>query len=368
MKGKKWVSGTVAVVLTGTLLAACGDKTEPGGGKSDNSTNINVSGMPIAKEKINLTGFAGKFFASADWSNLKLWQEYEKMTNVHIDWETVQVETLAEKRNIILASGDYPDLFYASAFPKSDLIKYGSEGIFIKLNDLIDKYAPNFKKLMEQNPAIAKGVTMPDGNIYGFPTIFDPEFKSVLTSTPWMKKEWLDKLGLQEPKTLDEFYTVLKAIKEKDPNGNGKADEIPYGAIGIGGMINFISGSFGLNNHGTGNAYVDLDPKTNNLRFVPTAPRYKEVLEYVSKLYKDGLLDKEIFSIKQPEFYARASTGVYGFTSSVNPVAIFNQEGYIGTPVLKGPYGDQMNTAVRPPLGNIGQLVITDKKKTRKRP
>ena len=47
---------------------------------------------------------------------------------------------------------------------------------------------------------------------------------------PMIRKDWLDALQLETPKTLDEFHNVLKAFKEKDPNGNGQADEIPYAA------------------------------------------------------------------------------------------------------------------------------------------
>ena len=65
-----------------------------------------------------------------------------------------------------------------------------------------------------------------------------------------MKSEWLTKLGLQEPQTLDEFYDMLKAFKEKDPNGNGQKDEYAWGGVGTAGIVNYLRGSFGLNYHG----------------------------------------------------------------------------------------------------------------------
>ncbi|WP_213585848.1 extracellular solute-binding protein [Paenibacillus sp. J2TS4] len=363
MRRRAWCSLALSVTLTGTLLSACGGGGGGGKAERDDSIldNLNETGMPIVNEPITMKAFAGKFFASADWNNLMLWQEYEKMTNLHMEWDTVQVETLTEKRNLLLAGGDYPELLYATAVSKPDLIRYGTEGVFLPLNDLIEEYAPNFKKLMDDYPIVKKGITMPDGNIYSFPTIRDPEFMAVRTRTPWMKKEWLDNLGLQEPTTLDEFYNVLKQIKEGDPNGNGQADEIPYGALGISQLLDFLKGSFGLNNHGTANVHIDEDPETKKLRFIPADPRYKEILEYTNKLYSEGLIDKEILSLKTAEFTARASEGVYGFVSNVNPESIFNQQGYIGMPVLEGPYGDRKNTAIGSPLGNLGQFIITDK-------
>ncbi|GIP40426.1 ABC transporter substrate-binding protein [Paenibacillus sp. J31TS4] len=354
----------VLLLASASVLSACsGD----GAGQTPTAKadeKINRTGMPIVKEPIKVKAFAGRFLAD-NWNNLMLWKEYEKMTNIQVDWETVQKDVLPEKRNLLLASGDYPDLLYGAAIPRSDILKYGQEGVFLPLNDLIDEYAPNFKKMMDQYPVIRKGITMADGNIYSFPTIYDPEFKSVLTSTMWMKKEWLDKLGLKEPTTTEEFYTVLKAIKEQDPNGNGKPDEIPLGSQGIKGVLNKLSGSFGLFNHGAANGFIDQDPASGKLRFVATDPQYKEMLVYLNRLYKEGLIDKEVFSIKTNEFIARASSGVYGFLNSNNPSAIYSQEGYIGMPVLKGPKGDQKNNLVNPPLGNIGMFLLT---KTNKNP
>ncbi|WP_274364364.1 extracellular solute-binding protein [Paenibacillus thermotolerans] len=378
MMSKKW--GTLMLILiiaAVSLLSACSgggsesgsDNGNGGGdggaaeasGAAEGSGNLNLSGFPIVNDKITVKAFAAKFFANADWNNIKIWQEYEKMTNVHIEWDTVQTSVLKEKRNLLLAGGDYPELFYASAFSKSDVFKYGRQGTFLKLNDLIDQYAPNFKALMEKYPIIKKGITSPDGNIYGFPTIYDPEFKSVFFSTPWVKQEWLDKLGIKEPTTLDDFAAMLKAFKEGDPNGNGRNDEIAWGGTGVAGLLGYLKGSYGLNNHGNANANIDTDPETGKIRFVPADPRYKEMLQFANKLYKDGLLEQDIFSVKSTEIDAKGTEGLLGVIDNVDPIAIYNQQGYVGLPVLKGPHGDQMYTYIGAPLGNIGMFVMTDK-------
>ncbi|MCV4232747.1 extracellular solute-binding protein [Virgibacillus sp. LDC1] len=367
MKLKQWGSLLLTCMLSVSLAVGCSSKGSGGTAESDSAgegkTAMNETGFPIVSDKMTVTGFAGKFFANADWNNIKLWQEYEKMTNIQVQWDTVHKDNLAEKRNLLLAGGDYPEMFYASAFPRADLLKYGKQGAFIPLNDLIDQYAPNFKALMEKYPVIEKGITMPDGNIYGLPTLYDPEFRSVLYGTPWVKSEWLTKLGLQEPQTLDEFYDMLKAFKEKDPNGNGQKDEYAWGGVGTAGIVNYLRGSFGLNYHGTSNINVDTDPASGKVRFIPTDPRYKELLQFVNKLYKDGLLEQDIMSVKSTEVDAKGVEGLLGVVDNVDPVAIYNQEGYVGLPVLKGPHGDQMFSATGSPLGNIGMFVLTDKAK-----
>jgi putative aldouronate transport system substrate-binding protein len=371
MKMQKWGSILLSCTLSLSLVTACsnGGNNNDIGGNSNIPVNkseeagVNPTGFPIVDDKVTVKAFAAKFFSNADWNTIKLWQEYEKTTNIHIEWDTIQKDGLKEKRNLLMAGGEYPDMFYASAFSRSDMFKYGKQGIFLPLNDLIDQYAPNFKAIMEKYPFIKKGITMPDGNIYGLPTLYDPEFRSVFFNTPWVKQEWLDKVGLQEPQNLDEFYNMLKAFKEKDPNGNGMPDEIAWGAAGTIGLLGYLKGSFGLNNHGNSNAYVDTDPQTGKLRFVATDPNYKELLQYVNKLYKDGLLEQDIVSVQSDEIDAKGTDGLLAIIDNVDPVAIYNQKGYVGLPVLKGPHGDQLYTYIGSPLGNIGMFVLTDKAK-----
>lgn len=365
MKSKKYLTSVITGALAvSILLSGCKDKEAATEASKENKDNLNKTNMPIVKEKIELDGFAARFLTPENWEELMLWKEYEKMTNIHVNWETVSTEAVAEKRNLMLASGDYPDLLFASAVPKSDLLKYGQQGVFLPLNDLIDKYAPNLKKIMDEYPIVKQGITMADGNIYGFPAFFDPNFKGLHIGTPWIQKDWLNKLGLEEPKTWDELYEVLKKFKEGDPNGNGQADEIPLGAsYSIDQIISFLKGSVGLNNHGASNGHIDLDPKGDKLRFQPTSKEYKQLLTYVNKLYTEGLIDKNVFTPDSSKFNAVAAKGVYGVLPEIDPKTLLNLDGYVGMPVIEGPNGDRLNTAVGSPLGSAGMFVITDKNK-----
>lgn len=348
----------IAVMLAFSLgLAACSSKTETVVDDKERLQNLNKEGFPIVKEKIEVDGFAAKFFASQDWNQLMLWEEYEKMTNIHVNWETVQTDVLEEKRNLMLAGGDYPDMLFATALPKSDMLKYGDQGVIIELNDYIDDYAPHLKRIMEEYPIVAKGLTMPNGKIYGFPAIFDPKFKGMHYGTPWINKNWLDELGLKEPETLDEFYSTLKAFKERDPN------VIPYGGVKMDGVIGFLKGAFELNNHGMANKHLDLDPESGKLRFVPTAKNYRKLLEYTNKLYTEGLIDPEIFTIEYHEFTSKGTEGRYGVVNGIDPETLMGLTGYVGTPVLKGISGKKMSTSIGSPLGHTGMFLITDKAK-----
>lgn len=366
---KRWIAVVLIFALSLAVLSACTGQDGSNapdasdGNESQNMENFNTEGFPIVNEKITLRMVAGKAPTTApDWNKVMLWEEYEKMTNIHVEWEMVPTDGLAEKRNIMLAGGDYPDAFFTAHIPTADLIKYGSQGIFIKLNDLIDQYAPNLKQILDTYPEVRRGLTMPDGNIYSFPMVRDPEFTSVLAGSKfWINQEWLNRLGLKEPETTEELYRVLKAFKEQDPNRNGQADEIPFSAVGINGLINYLKGSWGLGNRGLSHGNVDVDPETGELRFIQADERFRELLEYIKTLYDEGLIDPNIFTIQSNQFYATGSTGVYGSMITTSPYTLMNQTGYIGATAMTGPHGDRIWSAVGSSLAHPGAFVITDK-------
>ncbi|WP_028549651.1 extracellular solute-binding protein [Paenibacillus sp. UNC451MF] len=370
MKWTKLTALTVTSAMAVSLAAGCSSSKEAdskqAAGKETAVQNVNQTGMPIVKQPIELTFFTG--LADTNGSNSfedrLVWKEYAKMSNVKVNFQFVPFGSLTEKRNLALANGDYPDALYSARVPASDLMKYGSQGVFVKLNDYIDGYAPNLKKLMDKYPDLRKALTMPDGNIYSFPSFYNPEFLPMLIGTPlWVQKAWLDKLNMKEPQTTDELYAYLKAVKATDLNGNGQADEIPYSGTGIGPLIDQIKGAWGVGNRGLGHKFVDVDPKTNELRFFRLTQNYKEVLQYVNKLYAEGLIDKDIFTQNGNALYAKGAKNVLGSTINPNPKTQFNGDGFHGLGALKGPHGDQMYTHIKVPMVWPGAFVITDKNK-----
>src|SRR5690625_1204002 len=145
------------------------------------------------------------------------------MTNIIIECDTPSGEAYDEKFNLIMGSGDYPEAFFGGDISTGDQMEYGEEGIFIPLEDLIEEYAPNFTKLMDENPDLRKNITTPDGHIYAMPTVIDVP-RDLTGPKLWINKKWIDEAGLDMPETVDDLYTILKAFKERDP------DIIPVGS------------------------------------------------------------------------------------------------------------------------------------------
>lgn len=373
MKGKMWFRFMVLALVLALLGACNGSKSSSdpskgsGGSKESKSSanNVNKEGFPIVKEPIELSFFTGRFEQNLDqYEETLVFKTYAEKTGIKVNFEEVTFGTLTEKRNLALTSGDYPDAFYSSRIPASDLFKYGKQGIFIPLNDLIDEYAPNIKAVMEKHPDIKKGLTMPDGNIYSIPTYYSPEFLPMLIGKPiWLNKPWLEKLEMEEPKTTEEFYEFLKKVKETDLNGNGKNDEIPFAAEGMNELLDHMKGAWGFGTRGLANKYVDVDPKSGDLRFFRIDSKYKEMLQYVNKLWSEGLIDQEIYTTDATNYNAKGAEGRYGATISPNPETVMNQFDYVGMGTLKGPHGDQLFSHVKAPLVHVGAFAITDKNK-----
>lgn len=381
MNRSKWLSIALTAVLAGGLLTGC---SAGGGGNAPQQTpqnapvaepppqqeaseglasGINATGMPIVNEPISLTFFTGKSPTNGNnFEETMLWTEYAKMTNINVKFELVPFENLTEKKNLALVSGDYGDAFYTARLTSDDLYKYGSQGVLIKLNDLIEEYAPNFKKLLDAYPDVKKGLTMPDGNIYSIPCFYDPGFESLLIGAPiWVNQDWLAQLGMKEPSTTEEFYEYLKAVSQTDLNGNGQHDEIPYSGESFSALLNHLKGAWGLGTRGLGHPFVDIDPETNELRFIKTDLKYKEMLEYVHRLYNEELLDKELFTIKSSALFAKGQEGILGATIVGNPATLMNQKNYVGLGALQGPHGDQLYSHVKTPLVHVGAFAITNK-------
>jgi len=364
----------IALLLSATLVltafAGCSSKNKDVGSTEPKETTkisdkMNLTGMPIVKEPVTLKIMAVKNAAQGSFEKMLVWNEYEKLSGVHVEWVEVPGTSVVEKRNLAIASGDLPDVFFKCNFPSKDLQSYGEQGVFVKMNDLIDKYAPNAKKAIDEREDVKKGIKMVDGSIYSMPYIMNVLSPSI-TGKIFMNKKWLDTAGVKMPTTTEEFYNALMAIKKTDFNGNGKNDEIPLTSPAFNNVQSSLRGAWGLGNRGNANGFIDFDDKANKLRYWPSDVKYKEFLIYMNKLYKDGLLDQEIFMMDNTKIVAKAAQNLIGSFSAINNNAMGQkyQNDYKGLEVaLKGPSGDQLWSPINSKIWDIGAFTITNANK-----
>lgn len=214
----------------------------------------------------------------------------QDMAGVNIDWTVVcgSGEEINAQYLAMMASGKYPDIIqwqhnndYTGGVPQMY-----KDGIIIELNDVIDQYMPNYKKLLEENPQVAKTL-MDDEGRYLYFTVINPLNSNLekVAVTWWglmMRQDWLDNVGAEVPTTMDEWYEVLTLFKDGDPNGNGEADEIPFDAGSAG--INLFMPAFDIQNG------VYVNPETGKVGYGQYTENYKAYLETMAKWYAEGLI------------------------------------------------------------------------------
>lgn len=357
---------TMAIMMGTVLLNGCTKDKDPGSDRTElnGPAYMNMEGFPIVKEPITLKAMVSKAAAQGDYSGILMWNEYEKMTGIKIEWEQVPASSITEKRNLALASGEYPDMFFRASIPSKEIVKYGEQGIFIRLNDLIDKYGPNFKDAMAAMPDVRRSVPEYNGAIYALPGMSAIDAVEINPKL-FLNKKWMEKLQLKMPATTEDLYTVLKAFKEMDPNGNGKADEIPWSAPGLVYITDSLKGAWGLMNKGKFHPNVDVD-SNGKLRYIPTSDRFKALLVFMNKLYREGLIDKEIFTSNASQLIAKGEQGRVGAFAYINNITIGTtyQDDYAGLEAaLIGPYGDQLWSNKRGHIGTKGAFTITNRNK-----
>lgn len=197
-----------------------------------------------------------------------------------IDLEVRMVpEGDATKVNIAMASGDLPDIV-TGTFGSTATNQWMRDGLLMPLNEYFD-----------QTPSLREALTgkfswtqHEDGNFYGYPFITAYESTN---ATVAFRQDWLDKLNLEVPKTLDDFYMVLKAFKEQDPDGNGQDDTYGITSLRPVGEFNFIFYAYGRE-------FADYQLNDQG-QVIPhfEHPSFKPGMVYLEKLFSEGLIDPE---------------------------------------------------------------------------
>ena len=205
-------------------LIACGGQSDDDTDVESNNSNvskdkkddadINAEGLPIVDEPITLTMMAPDV-GHHEWEDMDFFNEMEERTNIKLEFQTVPSDSLDTKKNLVFASGDLPDIFFACQLTKQEEVNYGAQGLLTPLEDLIDEYAVNIKAVFEEDENIRRGVTTLDGHIYSIPyvSMYGREWYS---SPMWYNGYWLEELGVSElPSTIDELYDLLVRFKMK---------------------------------------------------------------------------------------------------------------------------------------------------------
>lgn len=369
MKGRKRYLLVLVIVLA--LVGCSGNKAQqeasqsPGPSSANNSQEATESG----KIKFPLQESATlKFMAvgtpEINQNELQRVKEWSEMTNVKVDFDTITATgpALDEKKNLMFVSNDYPESFYGGFLNDTDVMRIMYTGILKPLDPYITKeLMPNLTALLDKHPSIRGVITAPDGHIYTLPR-YEGRESNFLENAMYINKKWLDALGLPIPTTTTEFLEVLKAFKEKDPNGNGKRDEIPYTFVDNDAFAHMeaLFGIWGLPiKHGLFDSFVVV--RDGKVEFGPIQPEYKEGIKFYANMHKAGALDVESFTQKLDQFTAkiqRGEVGAYLYKGNIG-----SPDDYVAIPPLKAEGYEPVWFYHPGSIGTRNLFAMTDKNK-----
>ena len=346
---RKTMKKIMACSLVGMMaisMIGCGGRET---GKSANISGLDENGkvreisFPL-KEQQELSFITWASSDSTQNPNERvIFQRLQEETNVKIDWTCYVQDQFADKKNLALAKkGSLPDGLFNADMSDYDLLRYAKQGVIIPLEQLIDNYMPNLKKILDENPQYRTLITAEDGHIYGFPWIEQlgsgKEAIQSVGSMPFINKKWLDELGLEIPKTTEELKETLIAFKDNDMAGDGQTIPMSF-------MLNDGNEDIGTILGAFGEGYGDIPEHlavSNDKKVVYTATQegYKEALKWMNELSKEGLIDPEVYTQDWSTYVSKGKAGRYGLCFTWDCANIVpNMEDYVPLPALTGPEG-----------------------------
>lgn len=276
----------LVVILGAAGLTACAANKEPAREASPAASG--VSAEPSATQAVEERGkfrmFASDFntqYPAVSSMQIPAIKHMGDQTNTDIDLVFIPHGQYLDQLRIKFASGDIPDVYQAFGIADAEAIQ---NGLALELDDLLDQYGPNLKKNVPQSAWDA--VTI-NGKIMAIPT---PALRNAPAERVlFVRKDWMEKLNLEIPKTSDELLAVLRAFKEGDPNGNGTPDEIPFTSREKFTWMENITGMWGVN-LSSFSVYND--------EVIPSFihPNTKKALEFLRTLYEEKLIDSEFMT------------------------------------------------------------------------
>lgn len=285
-KATKWGVPVLAVCLTAAIaLSGCAKKEESPGASPSPTNGKQEDKYDKLPKDVSISMFdRGQVSSDEGTYEENRWVKWiREQSGINVKIVPVPRNQAQDKLNVLIASAQAPDLIWE--FDRNYIGNLVTQGVIQPIDEYIDKYSTVYKKYLQENPDL-KPYTTFDGKTYAVTT--KRTISTVANHGMWIRQDWLDKLGLKAPTTMEEFIAVAQAFKDKDPDGNGKADTVP--------IIGYTTGDIYNAMHGT--TWVDWFLESGKMKYGPTLDRYGDALATEKKIYDLGLADKEYFTDK----------------------------------------------------------------------
>lgn len=323
----------VLCALMLSIGSVIGCSKQDAGSASPQKTDDKTAASNGMGEKLTITWMARSFQGGGWPDDNPMIKELNKKFNVDIKMQWVPASNYKEKLNVLAASNDFPDVFFVL---NPEFNKWKKQGIFMDVQPVLSEY-PNLAKIPKE-PLYSLN---PKGKLLGFP-YYVTETRDTLS----VREDWLKKLNLSAPKTIDEFYEVAKAFATKDPDGNGQQDTTGFSFYydQTNNTIQdaqFIMASFGLYNQ-----WKDINGKL--VPYQTQVEEWKNFLTFMNKAFTEGVLDKDFAVNKIRSTVEKFEANKVGF-AYLNPNDWNNHKA-----AIKKLVPDAVPTALEPPKGPTG--------------
>lgn len=310
MNRKKIKAIIIALCLLMTASATACNKTKQEPSTPPAATTTQGSGTQQASTtkpapkldqlEITKTLFIGD---ASDYPELKeeFAKEYEKKFGIKLKVNAIPRNTYLEKVNLMLTSGELKGIL--SLFGPSDVLKAIQDGTI----EPLDEYLKD-NKVWQSLPEEMRNLFKYDGKTYAIPQGYNGQ-----VFTRWVRKDWLDNLGMKAPQTVDDLFNMAKAFTEQDPDKNGKNDTGGLTAAGTWNLQDIFQ-AFDARLDNTGSYGLVWDPKDDAFVDSMLKPGMVDAMKYLNNMYKSGYLDKEVFTNKGSNMRENIYSGKFGST------------------------------------------------------
>lgn len=223
-----------------------------------------------------------------DWAASKFFERMEARTGISFSMTqyTDSDQWTRVKEEMLRGEVALPDILFKAELTTQETLDWYEAGKLIDLRPYLETSAPNLWALLQAHPDWLQAITLPDGAIVALPAINDLQNNNAM----WINRQWLDDLGLSVPTTAEELYDVLKAFRDRDPNHNGRADEVPLTFLSMW-DLKFLAHAFGI----VANDYYVYVDESGTVREVLTTDQNRDFLAWLHFLWEEGLLDQDGF-------------------------------------------------------------------------
>ncbi|MBR3641805.1 MAG: extracellular solute-binding protein [Oscillibacter sp.] len=289
---KKYLAFLLAIVTLAACMTGCGKK-EPAPKGNDGEVPTITIGI---KQNPNTEDYETNAFTKFIEENVGVNLDFVYFSN--------NASEATQQLSLMMAGGEkLPDILWFFTLSKPAMMEYGTDGYFIDLAPYFGtEHSKHFDEAVSQisieadKAKILKMGTDPEtGALYGFPCYQHSSGADNATNHISINKAWLEAVGAEIPTTPDELYDVLKKFATMDPNGNGKKDELPMVGstkVSRADTLEWITNAYIYNNK---QHFFDIDNGKLTVPYVQ--PEYREALIFMNKLYKEGLISPQVFTI-----------------------------------------------------------------------